>query len=175
MCASDDGGVLEFVGAAVEYIPETRQLLQNNLRGLFDLQRLGSIHNIIGSKAVMQPACVGTNFFRNRGGEGYYVMLHLGLHFLDAFQIEVAAFGNGLGGSLRHNPSLGQGETGGNLHLQPAPVFISIAPDAAHFRAGITRNHRILRISRNRDDKCWQASHATNVPVAGEEMEPDNG
>ena len=70
-------------------------------------------------------------------------MLDLSLHLLDALQVKIAALSNGIGRVLRHNPCFSQGEAGRDLHLQPAAVFIFISPDAAHFRAGITGNHKI--------------------------------
>ena len=67
-------------------------------------------------------------------------MLVLGFNLLNAFEIEVAALGNGLGGIGRHNSGFSQRQAGRRFHLQPAAKLVFIAPDAAHFRPRITGN-----------------------------------
>ncbi len=106
-----------------------------------DQQGLRRVHHVIGSQAVVEPARMRADDFRHRGSKCDHVVAHLGLNFLDALQVEVGALANGFGRVFRHNAGLGEGLGRRDLNRQPGAKAVFIAPDAAHFRAGIAWNH----------------------------------
>ena len=50
-----------------------------------------------------------------------------------------------LGAALRHNTQIGELLRRMSLNLEPDAIFRFRLPNGAHFRTGITRNHRSLR------------------------------
>ncbi len=148
--AADRRRVLKFTRPARQDLFEFLQAFENDPRRFFDLERLGGIHHVIGGKTVVQPARLGADLFRHRGSEGDHVVLYVSFNLVDALQFEIAALGDGLGSLLGDDSGLGEREAGGDFHLKPAAEFIFITPDAAHFRAGITRDQRpLLQARRN--------------------------
>jgi hypothetical protein len=71
-------------------------------------------------------------------------MPYLGFNFMDAFQVKVAALGNGPRGILRDDPRIGKSQAGGSFNVKPAAKFIFITPDTAHLRTGIAWNQRLF-------------------------------
>ena len=65
----------------------------------------------------MQPARLRADFFRHGRGKGNHIMPHLGLNFIDSFQVKVAALGNRPRRVFRDNPRIGQGKAGGSFNL----------------------------------------------------------
>ena len=75
------------------------------------------------------------------GGERDHVVLDFPLDFQNALDVEagvLAQFARGLDGDFAQ---LGQGLGGRQLHLEPGAVLVLVAPDAAHFRPGVSRDH----------------------------------
>src|SRR5262249_9384450 len=105
-----------------------------------DLESLCRIHHVIRGESVVQPPRLRANLFRNRGGKGDYVVLYFAFDFTNALDVEVAKLSNRLSGLLRNQAGFRQRETGGGFHLEPTAELVFVAPDAAHFRAGVTRD-----------------------------------
>ena len=53
--ASDDGGVLELIGATLEHLQETLQVFAQNLVGLLQEVAVGGIHHIGRGQPVVHP------------------------------------------------------------------------------------------------------------------------
>src|SRR5215831_15459053 len=144
MSTADGGRVLEFEGTALNDLPQFAQILEDQLRRLFDLEGLCCIHDIIRRETVMQPPRLPSDLLRDSRGKGNYVMLDLGLDLPDPFYLECAAFSNRLRRRLRHDSGFSQSFAGGCFHCQPHAEFIFITPDPAHFRPGIARDQGLF-------------------------------
>ena len=79
--------------------------------------------------------------FGDSRGEGDDVVLDLGLNLEDAFDVEVGARANRLGGIFRHDAGGGQRFCGGDFDRQPGAEAIFVAPDAGHLGPGIAWDH----------------------------------
>src|SRR5262249_51416890 len=135
--AADDGRMLELAGPACQNGLELFQIIQDDLGSFFDLQSLGSIDYVVRSESVMEPSSLRTNLFAYSGGKGDHVMLYFAFDFVDSLDLKVAQFGNCFGSLLGNNAGFRQSQAGCDFHLKPAAKLIFIAPDSAHFRAGI--------------------------------------
>ncbi len=147
--APDFGRVFEFPGALFEDFAEARDVLLDQLRCLAYLQRLRRVHHVVGGKAVMQPA--GRLGIADRllhgDGEGDHVMAHFGFDLVDACHVDARPFAQLRGGLFRHDARFGKRLGGGQLDLQPLLEFVFLAPDAAHLRTCVARDHAGLRDS----------------------------
>ena len=83
---------------------------------------------------------MGAHDFGHCGGEGDDIVADLGLDLLDALNTKIGALADCAGRLFGHHAGLGQSLGGGYFDGQPGAEAILVAPDAAHFRAGITRN-----------------------------------
>ena len=98
----------------------------------------------------MDEAAVGADAFGEPGEEGDDVMPGLALDGVDAFQVfgrdigdlGGAAFADGAGGGFRDGALGGHGLGGERLDVEPDAEAVLGGPDAAHFGAGVARNHR---------------------------------
>ena len=72
------------------------------------------------------------------GGEGDHVVLDLALDLLDAGDVETGVRAQQARGFGGHHAKLGQGFGGRQLHFQPLLELVLVAPDAAHFGAGVS-------------------------------------
>src|SRR5579872_1174773 len=179
VCAADHWGVLKFPSAAFQDFRKTIEVGGNNRRGLSDQQRLRRVNHVVGGQAIVKPACLRANDFRDRRRESDYVVTHFGFDFVDALQIKVGTLADGFGRVFWHHACLGKGFGGGYFHGEPGAEAIFIAPDAAHVRACVARNHGgvtswFLQVAsspqigvrahvhsksnrRTRDSKCWRS------------------
>ena len=89
----------------------------------------------------MQPPRGRPDFLGNRRREGDHVVLRGLLDFLDAGDVECAALANLSGGIGRHDPGGGHRFGRRDFDQQPGLVPTLVAPDAAHFGVGVSRNH----------------------------------
>jgi len=95
--AADRGSVLELPGAPLQHLAKFRQVVANDGRRLLHQQRLRGVNHVIRRESIMEPARLRPYLFRYGGGEGDDVMLHFGFNLVDASNIDVALFANGLG------------------------------------------------------------------------------
>jgi hypothetical protein len=88
----------------------------------------------------MQPARRRriTDGFANGHGERDDVVLYMGFDFIDARGVDLGARSQGHGRFFRHKARFGQRIGRGKLDLKPLGVLVDVAPDAAHFRAGVS-------------------------------------
>src|SRR5258708_6029766 len=94
----------------------------------------------------MQPARrigVGDRF-ADVHGERDDVVFYAGFDFIDAGGIDFRAGTTRGGGVFGHLAGFRERFRGGQLHFQPFGVFAGIAPDAAHFFAGVAWNQGTL-------------------------------
>ena len=80
----------------------------------------------------MEPAGLGANELRDRGGEGDHVMADLGFDFANALQPEISELANGLGRLPGYDSGFGESLGGRNFNLQPGAETVLFAPDAAN-------------------------------------------
>src|ERR1700685_4166035 len=80
---------------------------------------------------------------RHCGGKGDHVMPYLGRNLVNALHAEVSTLADGPGRILGHNASLSQRFSRRHFDGKPGAKSVFVVPNAAHFRAGITWNHRI--------------------------------
>src|SRR5205085_9125789 len=83
------------------------------------------------------------DLLRHRGGKCDNVVLNLSLDLPYAFHVKATALTDGAGCFRRHQAGFGQSVAGGDLHLQPLPEAVFVAPDPSHLRPGVSRDHRI--------------------------------
>src|SRR5690348_16658616 len=95
----------------------------------------------------MQIASRGPDILCHVGGESDHVMLHLPLDLENALHRESAFLADGASRALWDKTGLSLDLGGSDLHLQPGLKLVFVAPDAAHFRACITRNHEDPRFA----------------------------
>ncbi len=88
----------------------------------------------------MKPACMRANNLGHRRGEGNHIVAYLGLDLPDALHGEIGALANRVRRLFRHHTRLSQSFGSGDFHGQPGTKAVFVAPDAAHFRAGIARD-----------------------------------
>ena len=134
------GRVLKLQRPRLQHRQQLLNVFAQNGRRRLDLQRLRRIHHIVRRQPVMQPARLGTNLLRNRRGKGDHVVLYFRFDLLDALDVEIAALADRLRCFHRNKAVLGEDFTRDGLHLQPGAEFAFVGPDAAHGRAGITRD-----------------------------------
>ena len=103
--AADHGSVFELPGAAFEDFGKALEVVRDDLRGLADEQGLRGVDDVVGGQTVVEPAGVRADDFRDRGGEGDYVVPDLGLDFVDAFDAEVGALAMALAASFGTRPA----------------------------------------------------------------------
>jgi hypothetical protein len=136
-------GVLKFVSAHIKRFAKNDQVALDDVRRIAHQQGLRGVHHVIRRHAIVQPARrIGiANRFAHRHGESDHVMLHARFEFVDARHIHFRAAAQKGGSFFGNLPGLGKGVRGGKLNIEPLLVTVSVAPDAAHFFAGITWNH----------------------------------
>ena len=89
----------------------------------------------------MEPAGVRADDFGDGGGEGDDVVADFGFDLVDAFDAEVGALADRLGGFFGDEAGLGEGFGGGDFDGQPGAEAVFVAPDAGHLGPGIARDH----------------------------------
>ena len=139
--AADHGRVFELPGAALEDFGEALQILRDDLRRLADEQGLRGVDDVVGGEAVVEPAGVRADDFGDGGGEGDDVVADFGFDLVDAFDAEVGALADGLGGVFGDEAGFGEGFGGGDFDGQPGAEAVFVAPDAGHLGAGVARDH----------------------------------
>ena len=90
----------------------------------------------------MQPACgCGiSDGFAHVHGECDDVVFYARFQFVDARGVDFGAGANCGSGLLRNFARFRERFRGSQLDFEPLGVFVSVAPDAAHFFAGIAWN-----------------------------------
>jgi hypothetical protein len=150
--AADLRRVLKFARASFENFAKTHKIVLHLARGFANQKRLRSIHNIVGSEAVMQPARGGgiADGFTDGHRECDDVMPHAGFEFGDARDdcgIHASTLTNRIGRGTRHNAALGERFGGGEFDFEPVPELAFFAPDAAHLFARVSRDQfGLLRV-----------------------------
>ena len=86
-------------------------------------------------------ACIRAHDFRDRRGEGNYVVPHFGFYVVNTLQIEVGPLANAFRGRFRDHARFRKCLGRCDFYRQPGPKTVFITPNAAHFRACITWNH----------------------------------
>ena len=89
----------------------------------------------------MQPARRGPDLLGDRGGEGNDVVLGGLLDLFDAGDVEGAALADVAGRLGGNDAGGGHRLGGGGLDEQPGLVAALVAPDPAHLRVGVARDH----------------------------------
>ena len=138
--AAHHGRVLEFQSTPLQNFREPLQISKDERGSLFDLQRLCSINHVIRGEAVMQPARLRPHFLGDGCGEGDDIVPYLGFDLVNALNAEVCFFANSASGLRRHEAGFGKSFGGRDFHRQPHTKLVFVAPDAPHFRAGISRD-----------------------------------
>ena len=144
MGPAHDRRVLELECTLLQHVQQCDNTGANDRRSLNQLQRLRRVDHVGRCQAVVQPARVlgRVDVFGDRGREGDHVVPDLGFDLVDAFDGEVAAVANSVGGRLRYEAGGGQRLRCGGFDSQPAAILILIGPDAAHLFAGVAGDHR---------------------------------
>src|SRR3989441_7298039 len=150
--AADHGRVFELPGAAFQDLGELLKTRGDDFRSLPDEQSLSGVDNVIGGQSVVEPARLRAHNLSDSRSEGDYIMAHFGFDLIDPLEPEVRPLANSFGSLFRHHASFGQSVRGGDLNRQPGAKAVLIAPNAAHFRAGVAWNQvRSLGFLRLRD------------------------
>ncbi len=154
MSATDDGRVLELEGAGFQGFGEREDAGADERRGFAELEGLRGVYDVGAGEAEVEPAGGFFILMRRRvdllgdgGGEGDDVVADLVLDFVDASDGEVAAGGDGVGGSLGDEAETGEGLGCGGLDREPAAELVFVGPDAAHGRTCVTGDHRGLQVA----------------------------
>jgi len=137
--AADLRGVLELVGAEVEDFAEEDEVAFDEARGLADEECLGGVDDVVGGHAVVEPAGgLGiTDGFADGHGEGDDVVLDAGFELVDALGVDFGFRAKHGGGVFGDEAGFGESVGGGEFDVEPALVFVGVAPDAAHIFAGV--------------------------------------
>ena len=141
---ADHGRVFELQGALLQNLAQALQPGKQQRRRFADLQRLGGVHDVVRGQAIVQVAALAAHVLRHVGGEGDHVVLHLALDLQDALDFKPRLLADGARGALGNQPGFRLDLRRGDFHVQPFLEFVLVGPDAAHFRACVARNHRIL-------------------------------
>ena len=148
--APDLRRVAKFVRAQVEDFAKNHQIALDDLRSIANLQRLRGVDDVVRRHAIVQPARRGgiADRFADVHGERDHVVLHARFDFVDARDVDFGLSSRKVcSGVLRHEAGFGERFRRGQLDLEPLGVFVGVAPDAAHFLAGITWNQfNLLRM-----------------------------
>src|SRR5580698_4026148 len=133
----------EFVRAQIEDFAKDHEVALDDLRRVANLQRLRSIDDVVGRHPVMQPARGQriTNRFADGHRESDDIVLHARFDVVDAGGVSLGIGPQLCGDVFRHDSGFGKRFGRGELNLEPLGVFVRVAPDAAHFRPGVTWNH----------------------------------
>jgi len=134
--------VLELVRAFAHGLRQRAQVIQDEAAGLRHEEAQRGVHHVRRGQAVVQPAALGPDALRDVGHERDDVVLHLALDLLDAGHVEARPRADGLHRFARHDPPLGQHLARGQLDAQPGRELVLLGPEAGHFGAGVSGNHR---------------------------------
>jgi len=92
---------------------------------------------------------------------------NFGFDFVDARDIYASALAQFRGGLARHHACFSEGFARGQLDFQPLLKAILFAPDAAHFRAGVTCDQNwLLRHSLVRENQQRTKGHVKSKQTA---------
>ena len=136
------GVCAKFLRARGQHFAEFHQRRFDQARSFAHQQGLRGVHHIVRGHSVVQPARRGriADRFADVHGERDHVVLHARFDFVDARDIDFRVRANRRGRFFRHFAGFRQRFRGGQLHFQPLGVFVGVAPDAAHFFAGVAWN-----------------------------------
>src|SRR5436309_14009885 len=150
--AADHGRVFEFPGTAFQDLGELLKTRADDFRSLTNEQSLSGINHVVGGQSVMEPARFRAHDLSDSRRKSDNIMAHFGFDLIDPLQPEVRPLADSFGSLFRDPASFGQGFSGGDLNRQPGAKAVLIAPNAAHFRAGVAWNQvRSLGFLRLRD------------------------
>ncbi len=97
----------------------------------------------------------GGHGFGDGGGEGDDVVLDFALDFGDAGDVEAGVGAEQAGGLGGDHAEFGQRFGSGQLDFEPLLEFVLVAPDAAHFGAGVSGNHNLSVLFRGGAVLSW--------------------
>ena len=122
-------------------IGEGREILQHKIAGLAHLQSLGGVDHVRRGHAEVQPPRGGTDMLGDRCGERNDVVLSDLLDRLDSGDVEGALLPDVAGRFGGNDAGRGHRFGGGGFDEQPRLVATLVAPDAAHLRVRVSRDH----------------------------------
>src|SRR5579864_5667024 len=143
---ADLDGVFEFERPLFQDRSQAIQLFYDDLGRAADEKRLGGVDHIVGSQSEMEPArrfrvAGRSHALGNRRGKGDDIVLDLEFNLLNALDFEARMLAEQARGFFGYLTGFGERLRGGQFYLQPLPIFVLFAPDAADLRAGVAGYH----------------------------------
>ncbi len=142
--SSDLWCVLEFMRTTLQHREQHIDLLQQNVAGITQQQRVRGINYIGRSQTVMNEARGFTDRFRQIRGEGDHVMVGCLLDLMDARDRKLCAHFDLLQRLARDRSHLSVYFANGNFHVEPFLELGLFSPERAHFGKCVSFNHRLL-------------------------------
>src|SRR6266850_4017330 len=141
MTAADHGRHFEPASLCHDCVAQLFEIVENDSRGLHQLNGQGGIQNVGRSESLMDPTRGRPDRGRHIFEKCYDIVIRPLLDFQNLRHRETRALANLSSVLLGNLSQFGHGLTGQGLNFEPDLEFALVRPDSAHLRARITINH----------------------------------
>ena len=138
---ADARRIFEFNGAAAQYGVEVFQVLDEDIRSLFEHVAKSRIFDVCRGQAEVYIFTSFADIFRKRRDESCNVMMCFRFDFMDAVDRKSSFFANFLSRFFRDVAQFGLCFTSQDFDLFHRIPFIVFCPNMTHFRFRIAFNH----------------------------------
>ena len=138
MGSADHEGFFILKGLLLEYGQELVDILEDQVRGLFQEQGQGSVEDIGRGESVMEVFREGTDIFSHAGQKGDDIVFRLFLDFIHPLNIKGGLLPDLFHGFPWNFTQFRKGLTGQEFNLKPGLKLSLLRPDPSHFRPGIS-------------------------------------
>ena len=142
VAASDCGGVAVFLGAGAERRQQPVETVEKKVAGAGHLHGEGGVEDVGGCHALVNKAGFFADMFGKACQKGDHIMLGFAFDFVDAVDVEPAAFPDRFRRFRRNHPQVRHRIAGMCLDLVPDLELVLLGPDRGHLGARISGNHR---------------------------------
>ena len=139
--AADHRRAAVFQGPGAHGRPQLVEALQHQVARVLHLERQRRVEHVRRGEAEVQPPRLGADMLGDGRREGDDVVPGDLLDGLDPRDVEGAPLADGARSLDRDDALLGHGLGGGDLDFEPGRVAVLVAPDPAHLRVRVSRNH----------------------------------
>ena len=132
-------------GAPREHLEQAIGILDQQVRGLSQLNGKGGIEHVRGGHALMHPAGLFADMLGDIGEKGDDVVPCLALDLVDPRDIEAAALAQRVSGAFRDGAGRLHRFGGKDLDLEHDPEAVLRLPDGGHAGACVAGDHNQAR------------------------------
>ena len=141
MSTADARRIFKFNGTATQYGVEVFEVLDEDIRSLFQHGTQSRIFDVCRRQAQMDVLSGFADIFGKVGDESSNIMMCFRFDFMDAVDRKGSFFANFFSRFFRDIPKFSLGFTGQDFYLFQRVPFIEFCPNLTHFRFRIAFNH----------------------------------